>query len=89
MFLTVILGLSICSLLGFSTLATVIFTVVFSVCSFSVFIWCKLRLGIDEAEVKAIRSYITRARRIKKKVHLFLAQTKSKAAKLRPILERM
>ena len=89
MILTVILGLAISTLCGFSAVATVIFTVLFSVISLSLFIWCKLKLGLDEEEVRAIRSYIKRAKDAKKKAGRFLAPIRRGAAKLRPILERL
>ena len=89
MLLTTILGLSISSLLGFSTIATVIFTVIFSATTLSLYIWLKLTLGIDEEEVRAIRDYIRRANNIKKKVRRFLAPIRSRAVRLYPILERI
>ena len=89
MLLTIILGLAICSLLGFSTVATVIFTALFSLSALSLFVWCKLKLGLDEEEVRAIRSYIKKARAAKNKAGRFFAPIRRGAAKLRPILERM
>lgn len=89
MILTVILGLAISSLCGFSAAATVIFTALFSLSALSLFVWCKLKLGLDEEEVRAIRGYIRRARELKRRVGRFLAPIRERAAKLGPILEKM
>jgi hypothetical protein len=89
MLLTILLGLSISTLLGLSTIATVIFTVIFSAAMLSAFVWFKLTLGIDEEEIRAIRDYIRRANEIKKKVRRFLVSMRSRATRLRPILERI
>ena len=89
MILTVILGLAISSLCGFSAVATVIFTALFSLSVLSLFVWCKLKLGLDEEEVRAIRSYIKRAKDAKNKAGRFFAPIRRGAAKLRPILERL
>lgn len=89
MILTVILGLAISSLCGFSAAATVIFTALFSLSALSLFVWCKLKLGLDEEEVLAIRGYIRRARELKRKAGRFLAPIKRGAMRIRPILERI
>ena len=89
MLLTIILGLSISSLLGLSTIATVIFTVIFSSATLSLFVWAKLTLGIDEDEIRAIRDYIKRANKLKRRVRRFLAPIRSRAMRLYPILERI
>lgn len=89
MLLTIILGLSVSSLLGLSTVAAVIFTAIFSAAMISAFVWFKLAFGIDEEEIRAIRSYIRRANEIKKKARRFLAQIKIGILRLQPILERI
>lgn len=89
MILTIICGLSICSLCGFSTTTTVIFTTLFSIGVFALFIRLKLKLALDEDEVRAIRGYIRRARELKRRVGRFLAPIRERAAKLGPILEKM
>ncbi len=89
MLLTIILGLSVSSLLKLSVAATVVFTVIFSAVMLSAFIWFKLTLGIDEEEVRAIRSYIRRANEIKKKARRFLAPMKNAFSKMCPILMRI
>ena len=82
MILTVILALSICELLCFDTAATVIFTILFSVCSFSAMIYCKLAFALDEEEVEVIRSYIIRAQKLKKKIKMALSKSKRKPVRL-------
>ena len=89
MILAIICGLSISSLLGFSTVATVIFTAMFSIGMFSLFIWLKLKLAFDEGEVRVIRAYIKRVRELKRKAGRFLAPIKRGAMRIRPILERI
>ena len=49
----IILALAICSLLKLNIIATVIFTVVFSVCADGIFIYCKMKFSPwdDEREL--------------------------------------
>ena len=81
MIITIILALSICELLCFDTAATVIFTTIFCLCSFSCMIYFKLALGLDDEEVEIIRSYIKRAREIKRRF-------KSAISKRKPVRAR-
>ena len=76
MILTVLLALSICRLLCLDTAATVIFTVIFSLGVFAVTIYCKLAFALDDYEVEVIRSYIKRAREIKRKIRAQLTRSK-------------
>lgn len=78
MILTILLSLSICELLCFDTAATVIFTVIFCLCSYVAIIWCKLTFALDEEEVEAIRSYIRRAREIKKRLRVLYSRQKQR-----------
>ena len=82
MIITVILALSICELLCFDTAATVLFTILFSICSFSAMIYCKLAFALDEEEVEAIRSYIIRAQRLKKRIKIAISKSKRKPVRL-------
>lgn len=75
----ILVALSLCSLFELDMIASVIFTVCFTLCSDSAFIYLKLRYGSDEEEKRFILRRLTRAKRLLSAICRALTKNEVKA----------
>ncbi len=73
----IILALSICSLFKFSTLVSVLFTVIFSLCGYAAVIYFKLKFAFYEDECEYIRQILSKIVSAKNKIVGFFREKKS------------
>ena len=77
----ILVALALCSLLSLDTLSTVIFTIIFTVCTDSAFIYLKLRYTTDAEERAFIEKHLRRAKRLVLGICRFVQRSEGTAQK--------
>ena len=84
----ILLALSICSLFDLSNTFVFGFTLIFAVCGYTLVIYTKLKLALDEEECEYILKVLSRAKIILKKICTALLFQKLKRAKKQIAIRR-
>jgi hypothetical protein len=84
----ILMALSICSLFDLSATFVFWFTLIFAVCGYSLVIYIKLKLALDEEECEYILKLLSKVKNTVKKAYAFLLFQKSKRVKRSVVIRR-